>query len=164
MYIKPKRGGKPNAKKTEQDMETANAKEKAKQAISSRSLREYLVDSGAAFHIICKHLLTKEELRTVRKLDEEAMLQTANGIIIASHQAKVHVVELDLSLWAIILKDSPCLISMGKLCREHGFTFMQIGANAPFLQEGRLKVECQTHHDVPLINPLTSNRDVRGGS
>ena len=42
---------------------------------------------------------------------------------------------------------------MGKLCREHGFTFTQVGASAPFLQKGRLKVECRTHFDVPLINP-----------
>ena len=150
----PSAGGNPNAKrKSEQDKGAGKAKEKVTQAISSRSLREYLVDSGAALHIISKHALTKEELRTVRKLREQVMLQTANGMIIASHEAKVHVVELDLSLWAIILKDSPCLISMGKLCREHGFTFMQVGANPPFLQKGRLKVECQTHFDVPLINP-----------
>ena len=138
----PSAGGNPNAKrKSEQDKGAGKAKEKVTQAISTRSLREYLVDSGAALHIICNYALNKEELRTVRKLKEQVMLQTANGMIIASHEAKVHVVELDLSLWAIILKDAPCLISMGKLCREHGFTFMQVGANPPFLQKGRLKVE-----------------------
>ena len=120
---------------------------------SSRSFREYLVDSGAALHIISQHALTKEELRTKRKLRTEVVLQTANGMAAASHEAKVYIVELDLYLWALILKDSPCLISMGKLCREHGFTFTQVGANPPFLQKGRLKVECQTHFDVPLINP-----------
>ena len=66
-----------------------------------------MVDSGAALYIISKHALTKEELRTVRKLRSEVMLQTANGMTIASHEAKVHVVELDLSLWAIIPKISP---------------------------------------------------------
>ena len=112
------------------------------------------MDSGAAFHIINKSLLTNEELRTVRKLDSAVKLQTANGIITATHQAKVKVMELDLTLWAIILKDSPCLISMGKLCRECGFAFKQIGANTPVLQKGRLKVECQTVYDAPFISPF----------
>jgi hypothetical protein len=81
-------------------------------------------------------------------------LQTANGIVTATHQAKVKIMELDLTLWAIILADSPCLISMGKLCRECGFTFKQEGANTPVLQKGRLKVECQTVYDVPFITPF----------
>ena len=163
MYIKPKRGGKPERKNKSRSRteKTANAKEKAKQAMSSRSIREYMVHSGAAFHIIKRTLLTKEELRTVRKLDYTVRLQTANGAITSSHQAKVHVMELDLTLWAIILKHSPCLISMGKLCRENGFAFKQIGANTPVLQKGRLKVECQTVHDIPFINP--SHRTVMFG-
>ena len=81
------------------------------------------------------------------------VFQTANGKTTSTHEVKVYIVELDLYLWASILTNSPCLISMGKLCREHGFTFTQVGASTPFLQKGRLKVECQTHFDVPLINP-----------
>ena len=95
----------------------------------------------AALHIISQHALTKEELRTKRKLKTEVVFQTANGMTAATHEAKVYIVELDSYLWASILKNSLCLISMGKLCREHGFTFTQIGANTPFLQKGRLKVE-----------------------
>ena len=56
----PSAGGNPNAKrKSEQDKGASKAKEKVTQANSSRSLREYLVDSGAALHIISKHALTK---------------------------------------------------------------------------------------------------------
>ena len=65
----PSAGGNPNAKrKSEQDKGASKAKEKVTQVNSSRSLREYLVDSGAALHIISQQALTKEELRTKRKL------------------------------------------------------------------------------------------------
>jgi hypothetical protein len=155
----PIAGGNPNAshkseinkRKTAHKREAARIKRKV---TASRDIREYLVDSGAAFHIVNKSLLTNEELRTVRKLDSAVKLQTANGIIAATHQAKVKVMELDLTLWAIILKDSPCLISMGKLCRECGYTLTHEGAKTPVLTKGQLKVPCQTVYDVPYITPF----------
>ena len=102
------RGGNPNAKrKSEQEKGASKAKGKVKPANSSRSLREYLVDSGAALHIISQHALTKEELRTKRKLKTEVVFQTANGMTAATHEAKVYIVELDLYLWASILTNSP---------------------------------------------------------
>ena len=152
----PSAGGNPNASQkhwSEKDRKTAKQQENARNRCPQEVFASILVDSGAAFHIINKSLLTKEELRTVRKLDYSVRLQTAHGTITATHQAKVKVMELDLTLWAIILKDSPCLISMGKLCRECGFTFKQIGANTPVLQKGRLIVECQTVYDVLFITP-----------
>ena len=160
----PSAGGNPNASykyKSENDRKTGKKQEIARRATASRSIREYLVDSGAAFHIINKSLLTNEELRTVRKLDHSVKLQTANGTITATHQAKVsHGTRSNIV--AIILKDSPCLISMGKLCRECGFASKQIGANTPVLQKGRLIVECQTVYDVRFITPFV--QQVWGGT
>ena len=62
--------------------------------------------------------------------------------------------ELDLTLWAISLEDLPCLVSMGKLCRECGYTCTQEGALTQVLTKGQLKVPCQTVYDMPYIIPF----------
>ena len=63
-------------------------------------------------------------------------LQTANGVVTANQVVQVYVQELKLKLWALILDNTPCLLSMGRLCRLHGFTLTQKGANPPVLHKG----------------------------
>ena len=59
----PSAGGNPNAKrKSEQEKGASKAKGKVKPANSSRSLREYLVDSGAALHIISQQRFNKRRI------------------------------------------------------------------------------------------------------
>ena len=47
-----------------------------------------------------------------------------------------------------------CLISMENLCREHGFTFMQVGANSWFLQKRTSKSWMSKRLRRTSINPL----------
>ena len=72
-------------------------------APSSANVREYLVDSGAAYHLVCKRDLTLSELKRVERLKNPVYLQTANGIITADCIVNVYVDMLDTTVSAITL-------------------------------------------------------------
>jgi hypothetical protein len=101
-----------------------------------RSNRKYMMDSGATFHLICWQFLTERERITVRKC-MPCLLNTANGPIKVEYEVDVWIEELDLQVTAFILKDSPPLLSMGKLCRMHGFVYVWNGMSDPVLYDSK---------------------------
>ena len=48
---------------------------------------------------------------------------TANGEVPTKEEATVYVRELDLSVTVMLLEDTPAVLSLGKLCEDHGFYF-----------------------------------------
>ena len=86
--------------------------------------REFIVDSGASFHIISKKDLTKSELKTLRPLQQPFMLPPANGDIKANEEALLRVRPLQgEQVTAIVVKEAPALLSLGKLCNKNGFEY-----------------------------------------
>ena len=73
--------------------------------------REYVVDSGASFHLISRKDLTKRKLLTIRPAKEAQALATANGIVMATKEAEIYVKDLDLTLKALIIDDVPPILS-----------------------------------------------------
>jgi len=74
-------------------------------------------------NIICRSKLTNSERKTVRRMKVPFETQTANGITIAYFQATVHVRDLDENITAILLDDTPAIISLGLLCVENGWRY-----------------------------------------
>ena len=52
---------------------------------------------------------------------------------------------------AIILKNTPAVLSLGKLVDQEGFDYIWRTTTTPFLQKGTIKVLCYPTHDVPFI-------------
>ena len=127
-----------------------NRKHKRLNASPAAPAREFIVDSGAGFHCVQRSNLSNVELQTLKNTTSIA-LQTANGMVNANQVVQVYIQELRLKLWALILDNTPCLLSMGRLCRQHGFTFTQEDANPPVLYKGDIRVYCQSTFDVPYI-------------
>ena len=128
-------------------------------------MRNFIVDSGASFHLICKKLMTAQELETIRNAEVRIRLQTANGIVWVKQTAKVHVVELDVTVLAYILDGAPALLSLGRLCRENGYRYVWEETN-PYLQkkgsDKNERIYCKPVNDVPLITSAkekTSKKD-----
>ena len=48
--------------------------------------RMWIVDSGASFHVVSYANLTIQELRTVKKLLEQIVINTANGDVIITQR------------------------------------------------------------------------------
>ena len=69
--------------------------------------RQYILDSGASHHCVSKDDLTEEEAATIKELPEPIEIYTAKGPYKVLQQAKINVVDLGLTVWAILLQDSP---------------------------------------------------------
>ena len=85
--------------------------------------REFVVDSGASLHMISKKDLNSAELKTVTTSISPTTVITANGEVQTNEEATVHVKELDKILTMKVLEDTPAVLSLGKLCDEHGYSY-----------------------------------------
>ena len=50
-------------------------------------------------------------------------VMTANGEVQTIEEATVYVKELDLFVTVMLLEESPAVLSLGKLCEDHGYTY-----------------------------------------
>ena len=82
--------------------------------------REFVVDSGASVHMISKKDLNSAEMDTLTKSCSPTMVTTANGEVQTHEEATVYVKELYIFLTLKVLEDTPAVLTLGKLCDEHG--------------------------------------------
>ena len=65
---------------------------------------------------------------------------TANGKVLTREEATVCVKELELFVTVMLVEDTPAVLSLGKLCKEHGFTYHWTSGQKPHLtQYGKKK-------------------------
>ena len=64
----------------------------------------------------------------------------------------------NLTVKALILEETPCLLSIGQLCLRDGFSFAWDEGESPTLthKKSGLCIQCQHSHNVPLITPAES--------
>ena len=72
-------------------------------------------------HMPSRKELSSEELETPRR-SRTTTVATANGEVQTSEEAQVYVYDLDLFATVQLLEDTPALLSLGKLCEDHGYT------------------------------------------
>ena len=92
--------------------------------------REFVVDSGASMRKVSRKDLDSAELETVRISQSPTMVVTANGDVPTKEEATVCVRELDsldLYVTAMLLEDTPTVLSLGKLCGDHGCNYHWTG-------------------------------------
>ena len=93
--------------------------------------REFVVDSGASMHMISKKDLHSAELEIVTTSRSPTTVKTANGEVQTNEEATVYVKELDIFLTMKVLEDTPAVLSLGKLCDEHGYSYEWITGQKP---------------------------------
>ena len=90
---------------------------------------------------------------------------TANGEVHTNEEAQVYVRDLDLFVTVQILDDTPAVLSLGKLCEEHGKIFEWVSGQKPHLTKHGKKILCKTDNFVPLVVPgLLSNSGTSSSS
>ena len=52
-----------------------------------------------------------------------------------------------------VLEDTPTVLSLGKLCHEHGYSCEWIGGQKPHLIENGIRILCNTENFVPVVVP-----------
>ena len=81
--------------------------------------REFVVDSAASMHMISRKDFNSAELETVTTSRCPTTVITANAEVQTHEEARVHA---DLFLSVKILEDTPAVLSLGKLCEDHGYS------------------------------------------
>ena len=92
---------------------------------------EFVVDSGASMHMISKKDLSNAEMDTVTKSCSPTIAITSIGEVQTHEEATVYVKELDIFLTIKVLEDTPAVLSLGKLCDEHGYSYEWINGQKP---------------------------------
>ena len=122
-----------------------------------RGKREFVVDSGASMHMVSKKDLDSAELKTVTTSRSPTTVITANGEVQTNADAFVYVRELDIFLTMKVLKDTPAVLSQGKLCDEHGYSYEWINGQKPHLIKNGIRIQCNTENFVPIVVPGLSS-------
>ena len=100
--------------------------------------REFVVDSGASMHIVSKKDLNSAELETMRMSRNPTTVMTANGEVQTREDATKYIKELDLFVTVMLLEETPTVLSLGKLCEDHGYIYHWTGGQKPHLtQKGK---------------------------
>ena len=82
--------------------------------------REFVVDSGGSMHMVSKKDLNSAELEIMRTSRSPTTVMTANGA--NQRRSGRYVRELDLFVTFMILEETPAVLSLVKLCEDHGYT------------------------------------------
>ena len=73
-------------------------------------------------HRLSRKELNSAELETARVSESPTTVVTANGEVQTKDEATVYVKELDLFVPVKLLEDTPAVLSLGKLCEDHGYS------------------------------------------
>ena len=95
--------------------------------------------------------LSKKEKKQIRDLEYPIHSQTANGEISATKYTMIYVEKLDITIEAVIMANSPPVLSLGMLVEEQTFIFMWVPGKAPHLTRNGQKYKCFPTHNVPFI-------------
>ena len=113
--------------------------------------RELVVDSGASMHMISKKDLNSAEMDTLTKSCSPTVVTTASGEVQTHEEATVYLKELDILLTMKVLEDTPAVLSLGKLCDEHGYSYEWINGPKPHLIKNGIRIQCNTENFVPIM-------------
>ena len=88
----------------------------------------------------------------LRGTGNSAEIQT-NGEVQTDEEAQVYVHDIDLFLTVHILDDTPAVLSLDKLCGEHGYTNEWASGQKPRLTKNGKRMLCKTENVVPAVVP-----------
>ena len=95
------------------------------------AIREWLIDSGSAFHLLGEQDISEQEAETQCTADSPESLQTASGLKSADQVASFKVPALKVSSQALLLDNAPPVLSLGKLVLGEGCSFMWKAGGGP---------------------------------
>ena len=113
--------------------------------------REFVVDSRVSMQMISRKDLNSAELETVRISRCPALVTTTNGEMQTQEEAAVYVQELYIFLTKKIFEDTPVVLSLGKLCEDHRYSYEWANGQKPRLIKNGVRINCNTENYVPIV-------------
>ena len=115
--------------------------------------REFVVDSGVSMHMVSKRDLNSAELETMRTSRSPTTVMTANGEVQTRKEATENVKQLDLFVKVMLLEETPTVLSLEKLCEDHGFPYHWTSGQKPHLIRKGKRSDCNISNFVPFVVP-----------
>ena len=104
-------------------------------------------------HIVSEKDLHAAELATMRISRSQTTVMTANDEVQTREEATVYVKQLDLFVKVMLLEETPAVLSLGKLCEDHGNTYHWISGQKPHLIRNGKRIDCNFSNYVPFMVP-----------
>ena len=104
-------------------------------------------------HMVSKRDLSSAELETMRTSRSPTTVMTANGEVQTREEATVHVKQLDLFVTVMLLEETRAVLSLGKLCEDHGCTCHWTSGQKPHLNRKGKIIDCNKSNCVPFVVP-----------
>ena len=115
--------------------------------------REFLVGSGASMHMMSNKDLSSDKLDTVRRSRNPTVVLAANGEVHTNEEGQVYVHDLNLFATVQLLEETLAVLSLGKLCEDHGYSAEWVSGQKPRLTKEGKSIACKTDNFVPLVVP-----------
>ena len=114
---------------------------------------------------LSKKDVSSDELETLERSRNPTTVVTATGEVQTNEEARVYVYDLDLFVSVQLFEDTPAVLSLGKLCEEHGYTYEWASGQKPHLTKQGKKILFKTEKFIPLVVPgLSSNSGTSSSS
>ena len=117
----------------------------------------FVVDSKASMHMLSNKDLSSDELDTLRRSRNFTTMVTPNGEVQKNEEAQVYVHVLDLFVTVQFLDETPAVLSHGKLCSEHGYSYEWKNGELPRLAKNGIVITCTIDNFLPLVVPGLSS-------
>ena len=106
--------------------------------------------------MISKKDWNSAELETVTTSRSPTTVFTPSGEVQTHEEAIVYVKKLQ-KFWTMkVLENTPAVLSLGKLCDEHGYSYEWINGQKPHLIKNGIRIQCNTENVVPIVVPSLS--------
>ena len=132
--------------------ETGQPFEEIKVAMPCATNRKWIVDSGSCFDIVGVQYMDAKERREQTTTQRPYRITTANGVLRADQETTIPMAKTGSQTTAIVLKDSPCVLSLGKRCMKEGFAFeWKPGENPVLISPDGKRTMLELQNLVPVL-------------
>ena len=101
-------------------------------AIYEPGVRRWLVDTGCPFDLIAERDLETHEESYIKRASKFIRLATPNGIVDADKIISFKVPQLGEPIDAYLMKSTPTVMSIGRRCMQHGYSFVWKANKKPY--------------------------------
>ena len=123
-----------------------------------RMERELVVDSGASMHTLSRKNLSSDEMDTQKKVQTPHSGHDGQWEVQTFEEAHMHVHDLGLFVTVQLLDETPAVLSLGKLCEDHGCSYEWVSGQKPRSTKEGKTITCKNDNHVPLVAPdLSAN-------
>ena len=113
----------------------------------------WIIDSGATYDLVAQKDLTTYYQSLIYNTDEKIEMDTANGVIESAKMVDIPSKTLGEDINPYILPETPAVISLGRKCCVHGWSFYWPPYGSPILTSpGGAKTALDVVNCVPYLN------------